>query len=899
MGIDWFITTQIKISESAYSAWLASDLNFNFEVTFINPIEAEPDPVIGAVTGFTKDKIKMTVAEFFAKELLYQTKNSSDSIFYFRYDKDKSRLDIAINLKVISDFHVSKTLAALLSVVTFKNIPGCDMCIVSKSNFKNVRYINELYSKNVIIMPKVTSEYFAPENLSKLYDTTKEAKLSQQEKLSLIEPDIINEFKNLMSRELAPGIEEILKHSTEAEPSFITENSLFKTDGKNVLSKDGEIVKEADPHSFKSLGGYYASDANGVYYGSEKIQDADLETFTVLFWDYAKDKNNAYYMAQKIAHINGGNFKALRPAYGYAAGDYIVFYCGKPIEGSDPASFHAVGEGKQNDSLYFGADKNNVYLDGKIIPEIDPLTFQHIGKHFFKDSKHVYADATIIKGCSPESVRVLNNYYIADSSDAYFIDEATALPLKSENVRNIQVNDFIATDMKYVYYRGIKIDDADGATANIFDKNNDGYIVDKTNVFYCNEKLSANRQDFHSLGFGYACDGHNVFFRSSLVRGADPDSFVPSSYGSASDKFAKYSFAKQITKNYRKDFKNIAGDYFKDGKNIYYKNTVIQGADYESFSPLENAGNQNIVDILSARDESSDTSKNFEYAKDVRNIYYMGQPVKGADPYSFMIIQHPGVNPATEDTTEYNAYSKDSKNVYYLGKSIPSVSSSDFKPYEIENVWMAGERLYYKGKMLNYIDLATFSNIGHGYYIDNLCVYYGIDKIDGIVPESVSLLSPNYIKDDIFFCYVEKTKNGQLITNLFEADRNSFDLIEFNSAFSYDKFGLYFRGKRIENIDITSIAYLDDNYLKDAKNIFCGDIKLQGVDVNNFLPMGSGYASDGVTYFYQTIRLNTEKPVHVLGSGYATDGRTFWLDGEEIQNPQDDLFLRETLGVIL
>lgn len=899
MGIDWFITAQIKITESAYSAWLAADINFNFEVTFINPIEAEPDSVIGAVTGFTKEKIKTTIAEFFAKELLSQTQNSPDSIFYFRYNKDKSYLDIAINLKALSDFQVSRTLAALLSVVAFKNIPGCDMCIVSKSNFKNVRYINELYPKNVIIMPKVTSEYFAPENLSKIYDTASEPKHSQQDKLSLIEPDIINEFKNIISRELAPGIEEILKNSSEAEPSFITENSLFKTDGKNVLSKDGAIVKEADPLSFKSLGGYYAADANGVYYDSEKIEDADPATFTVLFWDYAKDKNNAYYMAQKIANINGGNFKTLRPAYGYAAGDYIVFYCGKPIEGSDPASFHAVGEGKQNDSLYFGADKNNVYLDGKIIHGIDPLTFEHIGKHFFKDSKHVYVDANIIEGCSPESVRVLNNYYIADSVDAYFINEGTAVPLKSENVKNIKVNDFIAADAKNVYYRGMQIEDADGATADIFDKNNDGYIIDKSNVFYCNEKLPASRIGFHSLGFGYASDGYKVFFRSSLVQGADADSFTPSSYGTASDKFAKYSFAKQVTKNVRKDFKNIAGDYFKNGKNIYYKNTVIQGADYESFSPLENAGNQDIFDILSADDERSDKAGNFEYAKDVKNVYYMGQLIKGADPYSFGLTQHPGVNPATEDKTEYNAYSKDSKNVYYLGKAIPSITASDFKPYEIENVWMAGERLYYKGKMLNYIDLATFNHIDHGFYKDNLCVYYGIEQIDGIVPESVTLISPHYIKDDLFFCYVEKTKNGLLIKNLFEADGNSFDLIEFNFAFSYDKFGLYFRGKRIEDIDITSIFYLDDNYLKDAHSIFCGDIKLQGVDVNNFVPLGSGYASDGATYFHQTTRLDTQKPIHVLGSGYATNGQTFWLDGEEIQNPQDDLFLRETLGVIL
>lgn len=898
MGIDWFITAQIKISESAYSAWLASDVHFNFEVTFINPIEAEPDPIIGAITGFAKDKTKSSVARLFANELLSQTQNSPTSAFYFRYDKERKYLDFHINLKTISDFQISRILAAFLSIVEYKNLPGCDTCIVSKSNFKNVRYINEVYRKNVIIMPKVTNDYYIPENLAKIYDLATGSKLSQHEKVALIEPDIIAEFKDIISRELAPGIDEILKKSSEAEPSFITENSLFKTDGINVLSKDGSIVKEADPHSFKSLGGYYAVDANGVYYNSTKLEGADPDTFAVLHWDYAKDKNNAYFMAEKIAELNGGNFKALRPAYGYAATDYTVFYCGEPIEASDPSSFHAVGEGKQNDSLYFGADNNHVYLDGKIVKGIDPLSFTHIGKHFFKDTKHVYADATVIEGCTPESVRVLNNYYIADNEDAYFVFEGTAFPLHSKDVKNLKVNDFIAADFDNVYYKGVKIEGADGATADIFDKNNDGYITDKSSVFYCDKKLPALPSSFTSMGFGYATDGENVFFRDTLIKGADAETFVPTSYGSAGDKFAKYSFARPITKNLRKDFQNIAGDYFKDGKNIYYKNVVLPGADYESFSHLDGEHESlDISDILASEDERLESAKNSEYAKDVKNVYYTGLVVQGADPYSFEILHHQATS--SSDKTEYNAYSKDANHVYYLGKEIVALSPFEFNPHEIENVWMAGERLYFKGKPVNYIDFNTFTPLEYGYYKDSLCLYYGIEKIDGILPDSAILISPNYVKDDIFFCYVEKTKNGELIKNLFEADGNSFDLIDFNVAFAYDRFGLYFKGKSIKGVDITSISYLDDNYLKDAQNIFCGNVKLQDVDVNKFEPLGSGYASDGITFFFQWIRLKSDKPIHVLGSGYATNGQTFWLDGQEIQNPQDDVFLRETLGMIL
>lgn len=892
--MEWFAAASVKLSESAYSAWLAADINFNFEVTYINPIQAGPDPVIGDISSYSVEKPKLSAAKFFAEELFNQRKDPAGSVFRLKYNKEKSVMEFAISVKEPSGKRISKLLAAIFSVVEFKNIASCDICFVSKTEFQNVRYISELYQKNVIVMPKVTTEYFIPENIGEIYKEAAEQSALPPEKNEGIDPDILTQFKAMINERLSGGIEEILKTATEEDQIFITENSLYKTDGKNVIGKDGAIVEEADPHFFTSIGGDYAKDAKNVYYGTEKIENADPSSFTVLHWDYAKDARNAYFQGHFITELNGKDFRALRPAYGYAADNDTVYYCGKALEGSDPKSFHAVGEGRQNESLYFGSDDNQVYLEGRIIPYINPRSFGHIGKRFFKDDKHVFINATVIENCSPASVRVLNGYYIADDKDAYFIHDETVRPLLSEDVKRLKVNAFAACDGINVYYQGMKIEGADGASADIFAQNDDGYITDKNSVFYCDEKISASPGTFRSLGLGYATDGNKVFFRDSEVDGADAASFTPTSYGSAHDNFAKYSFSKRIAKAVNKKLTHLFGDYFKDDKYIYYKNLPIPGADNNSFQG---------VSFENEEDADSNTKSAAEnaYAKDARRVYYEGKPIDGVDPASFTLMEYKNEKETEAfEAAQLDIYAKDNTKVYYSSAPVIGAEPADFKPYPgIEDVWASETDLFYKGKKIAYIDFPTFENVEYGFYKDSGGVYYGIDPIEGLFPENLTVLSANYIMDEMFFCYVEKIPGGSIIKNLFEADGNSFDLIEFNPAFAFDRYGLFFRGSRIENIDINEISYLGDNYLKDTNGIFCGNIFLPYASPDDFSLMGSGYATDGKSVYYQDSLLDTSKPVHVLGSGYATDGSVFWLYGKEIEKPQEDPFLRETLGVIL
>ena len=75
------------------------------------------------------------------------------------------------------------------------------------------------------------------------------------------------------------------------------EDSFYSKDDKHVYSSS-RIMQNADPQTFKFLGGFYAKDANNAYCSGDVINGADVSTFTVANpasnSSIAEDKNNIY-----------------------------------------------------------------------------------------------------------------------------------------------------------------------------------------------------------------------------------------------------------------------------------------------------------------------------------------------------------------------------------------------------------------------------------------------------------------------------------------------------------------------------------------------------------------------------------------------------------------------------
>lgn len=84
--------------------------------------------------------------------------------------------------------------------------------------------------------------------------------------------------------------------------------------------------------------------------------------------------------------------------------------------------------------------------------------------------------------------------------------------------------------------------------------------------------------------------------------------------------------------------------YYKDEKNVYYKNKIIKNADLETFRIFGS-----------------------DYAKDINHVYLYGKIFKKADPETFTISKCPH---QTNIKMYDSYYAEDKNNMYYMNKIV-------------------------------------------------------------------------------------------------------------------------------------------------------------------------------------------------------------------------------------
>lgn len=141
----------------------------------------------------------------------------------------------------------------------------------------------------------------------------------------------------------------------------------------------------------------------------------------------------------------------------------------------------------------YAKDSENVYLNGQVLPWVDPHTFS-------------------LKRCDGhQSHRCFEKYVISHSD---------------------------------VFYDGKKLDDA---SAYSFKDLGYGYGKDSFDVYFCGKKISgASANSFRLLKDGYAKDAFDVYFYGKKVSDASASSFSVDENGYAHDTFSTYYFGKKI-----------------------------------------------------------------------------------------------------------------------------------------------------------------------------------------------------------------------------------------------------------------------------------------------------------------------------------------------------------------
>ena len=192
------------------------------------------------------------------------------------------------------------------------------------------------------------------------------------------------------------------------------------------------------------------------------------------------------------------------------------------------------------------------------------------------------------------------------------------------------------------------------------------YEVRWGKVYYGNVELrEADARTIQDLGYGYAKDCCNVYWKGQILPYVDPTYFRLNDryadrpplkhepggrpgYGHY-DNYGYIVTGNAVLFNGRlvlgaraSSFKDMGWGYAADSYNVYYCGEVIQGASVRNFKVVKDG-----------------------YAKNSYDVYYLGQKIHGAVPSSFKLLS--------------DGYAKDSFSVFYCGEKIHQANVHTFK----------------------------------------------------------------------------------------------------------------------------------------------------------------------------------------------------------------------------
>ena len=113
---------------------------------------------------------------------------------------------------------------------------------------------------------------------------------------------------------------------------------LFTKDAETV-QVNGNPIDQADPATFRVLGGAYATDGQRAFYFTDRIPDASLASFHSIESPYAGDSDRVYWMGKIIDGADPATFRVLNAAFECTADAEHGYYRQTVVAGADPRSF--------------------------------------------------------------------------------------------------------------------------------------------------------------------------------------------------------------------------------------------------------------------------------------------------------------------------------------------------------------------------------------------------------------------------------------------------------------------------------------------------------------------------------------------------------------------------------
>ena len=321
----------------------------------------------------------------------------------------------------------------------------------------------------------------------------------------------------------------------------------YKNDGKQVTWQGTDIwaghwskVVDADPASFEDLGNGYARDDQKAFLEGRIIKGADGKTFKCLEKPYAVDADHVFLLGTMMTGADPKSFKMHGQYLTEDKNDY--FWQGKPIHVADKRTFVIIGN-KDNYWTQWAKDKYNAYYMGEQpVPLADYDSFHLIKEtnsrgvqgSYAADKYRVYYKDHIVEGADPETFTEIIDWVGQDKHRVYYQWKAT--DIKDYNQLS-HIGGFYS-DGSHIYTFEFEVfEDADPLTFRQLEGST--WYVDKDHVWWLEKQVkeadAATIQLVHMYKYfngstlpspeRYAKDKSHVFFDDSIIPGADPESF--------------------------------------------------------------------------------------------------------------------------------------------------------------------------------------------------------------------------------------------------------------------------------------------------------------------------------------------------------------------------------------
>ena len=208
-----------------------------------------------------------------------------------------------------------------------------------------------------------------------------------------------------------------------------------------------------------------------------------------------------------------------------------------------------------------------------------------------------------------------------------------------------------------------------------------GYHVRGDKVYYqaafpgnATEIAGADAVSFTAFDSTYAKDKSAAYFDGHPISGADATSFdVLTGGGFAKDRNHVYQLDRPISDD-PAHFQLLDGGLSKDSSAVYWTDGHVLSNDPGHFA------------IVSSSDH-------YLFTKDSRAVHVNGNPIAGADPATFHVLQ--------------GAYAKDARHIFYFADPVADADAASFRPLDGPYASDA-RRIYWMGKAIDGADPATF-----------------------------------------------------------------------------------------------------------------------------------------------------------------------------------------------